>query len=139
MRLINRNLMGVFLCLISQSVLAQLPKQLTIHNTTDAQLNTFFAGVVPSPFPCPARNDSHILWSSIRMACFGHTVNSQCPTLIKIGTDTAMPLPIGTIQLDLNSGNIIPAQVSANGYTLTVNSPGDITISKNHNANFYNH
>ena len=68
------------------------------------------------------------------MACFGHTVDGKCPALIKMGTgpnDGGNPVELGTVTLDLNTGIITPSQISANGYTVTVNGPGETTLSKN--------
>jgi hypothetical protein len=58
-------------------------------------------------------------------------VNGQCAALIKMATNTANPIEIGTLQVDVNSGEITPHQLSTNGFTITVNGPGETTISKN--------
>ena len=46
-----------------------------------------------------------------------------------MGTNTASPVLLGMVTLDLVSGLITPSQVSGNGYTLTVNGPGETTLS----------
>ena len=45
-------------------------------------------------------------------------------------TNTGNPIEIGIVSLDLTTGDISPKQISANGYTMTVNGPGESTLSK---------
>ncbi|HAT9430881.1 TPA: hypothetical protein JBC48_15845, partial [Legionella pneumophila subsp. pneumophila] len=64
-------------------------------------------------------------------ACYGHTTNGKCPALIKMGTDTANPIDIGYVTLDLDTGDITPKTLSAKGYTLKAIGPGEAEITKN--------
>jgi hypothetical protein len=107
------------------------PKQLITHNSTDLESNAFVAGSIPSQHPTKAHSDGKVFWTAVKLACFGHTVNGQCAALIKMATNTANPIEIGTLQVDVNSGEITPHQLSTNGFTITVNGPGETTISKN--------
>ena len=106
------------------------PKQLITHNTTDAESNAFVAGSIPSQHPTRPHTDGKVFWTAVKMACFGHTVDGKCNALIKMATNTSNPLEVGTLILDINTGNITPQQLSGNGYTITVNGPGETTISK---------
>ncbi len=105
------------------------PKQLITHNTTSAESNAYIDGTIPSQHPTKPRSDGKVFWTAVKMACFGHTVGGKCNALIRMETNTPTPVTIGTLSMDLESGDITPKQLSANGYTITVNGPGETTIS----------
>lgn len=107
---------------------AAAPKQLITHNTTDAESNAFVAGSIPSQHPTRAHSDGRVYWTAVKMACFGHTVDGKCDAVIKMATNTSSPITLGTVTLDLNTGNITPSQLSSNGYTMIVNGPGETTL-----------
>ncbi len=107
------------------------PKQLITHNMTDVESNAYVDGSIPSQHPTKPHSNGAVFWTIVKMACFGHTTAGKCTALIKMATDTPNPVTIGTLSLDLASGDITPKQVSANGYTITVNGPGETTISQN--------
>ena len=107
------------------------PALLITHNTTNLDSNAFIAGTIPSNHPTKAHSDNKVSWISVKMACFGHTIGTKCPALIKVGTNTASPVDLGTVLMDINTGDITPKQLSANGYTLIVNGPGETTLIKN--------
>ena len=107
------------------------PKQLITHNTTNAESNAFVDGTIPSQHPTKPHSDGKVYWTAVKMACFGHTVDGKCNALILMETNTATPVTIGTLVMNLDSGDITPKQLSAHGYTITVNGPGETTISSN--------
>lgn len=115
--------------LITATALAVPPKQLITHNTTDVESNAYVAGTIPSQHPTKAHSDSSVFWTEVRIACFGHTVNNQCSAVIKMATNTAEPITVGTLTMDLGTGDITPKSLSSNGYTITVNGPGETTLS----------
>lgn len=117
--------------LITATAIAAPPKQLITHNSTDVESNAFIAGSIPSQHPTKAHSDNKVIWAVVKMACFGHIVNGKCSALIRMATNTANPVDIGEVSMDLISGDITPKTMSANGYTLTVNGPGETTLSKN--------
>ena len=119
------------LCLFTAAAIAVPPKQLVTHNTTSVESNAFIDGTIASQYPTKAHTDGKVFWTIVKMACFGHTVNGKCSALIKMKTDTANPVTIGTVFLDLETGDITPKQVSANSYTITVNGLGETTLSTN--------
>ena len=128
-----RGLIAATLSLTTTAIMAS-PKQLITHNVTGVESNAFVAGTIPSQHPTKAMSDSKVIWTEVRMACFGHTTDGKCPALIKMATgpnDGGTPVELGTVTLDLNTGLITPSQISANGYTMTVNGPGETTLSKN--------
>lgn len=106
------------------------PKQLITHNLTDLESNAFIAGTIPSQYPTKAHSTRQVFWAAVRMACFGHIVNNKCPALIKIGTDTDHPIEVGTVEMNLETGEITPEIVYGNGYKLVVNGPAEATISE---------
>lgn len=107
------------------------PTSLITHNTTDVESNAFIAGTIKSNYPTKAHSDNHVSWVSVKMACFGRTVNGKCSALIKMGTNTPNPVDLGYVIMDLNTGDITPKQLSGNGYTLIVNGPGETTLLAN--------
>ncbi len=107
------------------------PKHLITHNNTDLESNAFVAGTIPSQYPTKAHSEGRVFWTAVRLACFGHSVNGKCTALIKMATNTPNPITVGTLTMDLVSGEITPLQLSANGYTITVNGPGETTLSTN--------
>ena len=107
------------------------PIMLITHNTTDVDSNAFISGTIPSNHPSRAHSDNRVSWVAVKMACFGHAPGGKCPALIKMGINTASPVDIGTVVMDLNTGDITPKQLSANGYTMIVNGPGETTLIKN--------
>jgi hypothetical protein len=66
----------------------------------------------------------------VRIACFGHTVDGKCAALIKMATNTDSPITVGTVMMDISTGDISPKQVSGNGFTIIVNGPAETTVSK---------
>lgn len=130
MKLMFKSLSAIALSLCTVTAFA-IPAYLTTHNNTGIESNAYIAGSIPSPYPTPAYSTRQIYWNMVRMACYGHTSNGKCTALIKMGTDTANPIEIGTLSMDMDSGDITPKQISKNGYTLVINGPGEATISKN--------
>ena len=124
---LQKLLIAATLSLTATAALAS-PMLLITHNTTDVESNAFIGGTVRSNHPTKAHSDNNVSWVSVRMACFGRTVEGKCPALIKMGTNTANPVDIGTVVMDLNTGDISPKQISGNGYTLIVNGPGETTL-----------
>lgn len=130
MKLKLKSLSAIALSLVAGTALA-VPAYLTTHNNTDLESNAYVAGTIPSPYATPAHSTRHIYWNMVRMACYGHTTNGKCSALIKIATNTANPIAIGTVTMDLESGDITPKQISNQGYTVIINGPGEATITKN--------
>lgn len=118
--------LAVSLC--STAALAA-PQYLITHNLTDVESNAFVAGNA-SPAPTKANSTNQVSWFIVKMACFGQTTEGKCPAVIKMATDTSSPIELGTVYLDLESGAVTPTRLSANGYTLTVNAPGETTLTK---------
>ena len=120
-------------CLNASIIFAAPPRQLITHNRTDVESNAYIAGTSPSRYPTKAHNDSKVIWTEVRMACFGHIVNGTCSALIRMATgpeDGGQPIDLGYVSLDMNTGMITPSHISAHGYSLTVNGPGETTLTK---------
>jgi len=106
------------------------PIYFTTHNNTDKQSNAFIAGTIPSPYPTAPHATKQVYWNMVRFACFGHTTNGKCDALVKMATDTDNPIVVGSLSMDVASGDISPKTLSGNGYTITINGPGEATITK---------
>lgn len=128
MKFMLKSLSAITLCLSAATAFAS-PVYLTTHNYTNEESNAFIAGT-PSPYPTKANSTRQIYWNMVRIACYGHTTNGKCSAVVKMATDTAEPIVLGTVSMELVSGDITPKVVSGNGYTLTVNGPGETSITK---------
>lgn len=130
MNLMLKSISAIALSLGAATALA-VPTYLTTHNNTNLESNAFINGSIPSPYPTAANSTRQVYWNMVKMACYGHTTNNRCSALIKMATNTANPIEIGYVSMELSTGDITPKVLSAKGYTLTVNGPGEATISKN--------
>jgi hypothetical protein len=107
------------------------PAYLITHNRTRVESNAYVAGK-PSPHPTPATLDGKVSWLAVRMTCFHHTDNNnQCQAVVKMATNTVNPIELGVVSLNVETGDITPKYLSANGYTLIVNGPGETTLIEN--------
>jgi hypothetical protein len=106
------------------------PKQLITHNRTAVESNAYINGMIASQHPTKANSDNKVFWASVKLACYGHIVNNECQALVKMATDTANPVDLGWLTVNLATGDITPKYVSGNGYHLEVNGPGETTIYK---------
>lgn len=129
MNVMLKSLSAITLSLSAAAALAA-PTYLTTHNNTNEESNAYVAGTIPSPYPTAAHSTRQVYWNMVKLACFGHSTNGKCSALIKMATNTAHPIVVGTLTMDLNSGDITPKRLSGNGYTLTVNGSGEATINK---------
>ena len=128
----NKMLKGLAVAALSLSstlVLAS-PTYLVTHNHTDVQSNAYVAGVVPSPVPTNPCSEGKVHWALVRMSCYSQMINGRCPAVIKMATNTAAPIILGMVSMDVETGDILPKQISANGYTFTVNGPGEGTLTQ---------
>lgn len=132
MKLIFKSLSAMTLGLSVITANAAAPNYLVTHNNTNVESNAYIAGV-PSIYPTPAMSTRQVAWNLVRIACFGHSKENKCSAVIKMATNTANPIVLGTLTMDLTSGDITPKVLSSQGYTITVNPsvPGETTITKN--------
>jgi len=129
MNLIFKSFSAIALSLSAVTAFAT-PAYLTTHNNTSVESNAYIAGTIPSPYPTAPNSSRQVYWNLVKIACFGHSVDGKCPAAIKMATNTDAPIEIGTVYMDLNTGDITPKQFSNNGYTVTVNGPGEATVTK---------
>ncbi|MFA6302621.1 MAG: hypothetical protein WC627_05750 [Legionella sp.] len=129
MKVLLKSLSALTLILTAATSFA-MPEHLTTHNLTNTESNAFVAGHIPSPYPTPANSSRQVYWNMVRLACFGYTTDNKCSALIKMDTNTPNPVELGTVTMDLTTGDIQPKQMSNNGYTMTVNGPGETTITR---------
>lgn len=110
------------------SALAAAPKLLITHNYTHVESNAFIDGVIASQHPTKAQSENKVFWASVKLACYGRVVNNTCKALIKMKTDTAEPIDLDWVSVNLLTGDITPKFLSKNGYRLEVNGPGETSL-----------
>jgi hypothetical protein len=116
---------------LSTTIALATPSSLTTHNLTDVESNAYIEGNIPSPVPSKPNYNNVVPWIVVQMACYGRTIDGKCPATIKMATNTANPIELGQVFLNMANGEITPAEgLSANGYTLTVNGIGEVTLTK---------
>jgi hypothetical protein len=130
MKLMLKSLSTIALSLSAFTAAVAAPSYLITHNRTNVESNAYIAGV-PSIYPTTAQSTRQVSWNLVRIACFGHSKDNKCSAVIKMATDTATPVVLGTLSLDLTSGDVTPKVLSSQGYTITVNGPAETTITKN--------
>lgn len=130
MNLMSKMSTLLFCCLSTATALATPTKFIT-HNTTDVESNVFIGGKIPSPYPTEAHSTSSVGWNMVRIGCTKHTTNGKCKAIVKVATDTDTPIELGMMTMDLESGDVSPNSLSAQGYTLTVTGVAEVTLTKN--------
>ncbi len=100
-----RNLTAVALGFGLVAAHATPPQNFTTHNQTTVQSNAYIAGIA-SPFPTNGGTTRQVLWNMIRLACFGHTDGDNCSAVVKMATDTPKPIEVGTLTMNLKTGDI---------------------------------
>lgn len=129
MSLFNKSLSALILSL-STFCAAAAPAYLVTHNNTNEESNAYISGI-GSNHPTQPHSTGQVSWRLVNFACWGHTTNNKCAAEVRMATNTRSPITIGTMQVDLISGDITPKTLSANGYTITVVGLGETTITKN--------
>jgi len=129
MNLIIKTITAAALSISASAALAS-PTMLLTHNMTGLESNAYINGSIPSNHPTKAYSDNKVFWTEVRIACFGRTVNGFCSAVIKMASNTPNPITLGTVAINIETGEIVPSQIRSNGYTLTVNAPGETTLNK---------
>jgi hypothetical protein len=130
MNLILKCFSAVALSLSAFTLFAEPPAYIITHNETAEESNAYIANT-PSLYPTKAHSIGKVYWNLVKLACYQHTNGDICSAVIKMATDTANPIEIGTVNLNLKTGDISPKQLSGNGYTMIVNGIAEATIRKN--------
>ncbi len=125
----KKGLMAVALTL-GASLAFAAPDSLITHNQTSVASNAYIGGKVPSPHPTQAHSNGSVSWFLVKMACFPFTKNGICPAMIKMDTNSDSPVELGMVFLNVNTGEITPKTLSANGYTMTVNGLAEATLTE---------
>lgn len=107
------------------------PSLLVVHNETDVESNAFLAGTA-SPMPTAPQTVARVPWFLVRLACLSQPTgeNGTCQAEIKMATNTPNPVSLGLISVDIDSGDILPKEMSSGGYHFTANGPGEITLTQ---------
>lgn len=106
------------------------PAYFITHNNTDYESNAYVDGTRPSPNPSKAHATNKVPWIVVQMACLGKASTGKCTAVIKMETNTANPVTLGTVELTLENGAIHPDYIAANGYIMIVNGPGEVTLER---------
>jgi len=114
---------------LSSAVALAGPEELVTHNDTDLVANVLIDERFLS-VPSTPHKTSAIHWYMVRSACYRPSQHDICPATILMDYNTPHPIVLGDIKMNLNTGEIIPAHLSNNGYTMTVNGPGEFTLTK---------
>ena len=122
-----KNLCAITLSVTAATALAT-PTHYITHNDTDLLTNVIVNGT-ESPFPTFPHSTRKIAWRMVKLGC-GRAPNGMCAVLIKIRTDTSDPIEIGTLYMDMNSGELTPQSISANGYTVNVLGAAEVAIAQ---------
>lgn len=129
MNQIIKNLVASVFVLTTSTAFAS-PDYLVTHNKTDVESNAYVSGRA-SNHPTSPHSDGKISWLMVRIACYGHTdAEGRCSAMIKMATNTSHPIELGMVSVHVDTGDILPKQIRNNGYTLTVNGPGETTLTK---------
>ncbi len=121
---LTRTLQVLTLSLSVSSAFAASVQYLVMHNNTDVQSNAFMNNV-PSVYPSKPNSTNKVFWAMVSIAC---ARNNPCPAMIKMATNTPNPIELGMVNLNLTTGEITPKTLTANGYVMTVNGPGEASL-----------
>jgi len=127
--LMTRQSVAFFLTLSFSALSFSAPQFLISHNQTLYQSTAYVDGKISLPNTIEPLSDTTTSWITLKRLCFGRSLSSRCPIIIKMGTDTGYPFDLGLIYIDLNSGAITPNQLSFNNVVLRVNNNGELTLS----------
>lgn len=117
--------------LLANPSMATAPQLLITHNNTNVESNAYIAGTIPSANPSKPNSTNLVPWIIVSIACTGHLIDqTKCPALIKMETNTAHPVNLGEVTMDIKTGEINPKRLAANGYTFTVVGLAEATLNK---------
>lgn len=131
MKLMLKGLSAITLSFGIATAFATPPTYLTTYNHADKDSRAFIDGTVPSPDILKPRKAPYTkLWNIVRLACQGHTTkDKKCKAVIKMDPNDKA-IVVGTLTMNLDTGDITPISVSGNGYTIKVLGAGEVEITK---------
>ncbi len=106
------------------------PQKLITHNKTNVNSNAFVAGIIPSRHATKAHSTGKVIWTEVKIACLSHTIAEKCAALVKMAVNTPQEVDLGWVTLDIKTGDLQPKTLANNGYCLTVNGPGETTLTE---------
>jgi hypothetical protein len=98
-----------------------------MHNLTNLTTNAY-VDEMEGPKPALPHSTIKVPWFMVKTGCFKHKDEGICPAVIKMDIDSDTPIVVGTLYVDLETGTITPSQISANGFTVKVNAPGEVSV-----------
>lgn len=121
-----KSLLLASLC-ISSALHAAPPPVFNVVNNLGVATESYIAGQMTSS--TPANSTRSKTWGTIALKCTSHRLNPICPVTIMLAT--APKTVLGTLNINIISGEISPKVLSSNGYTMTLNEPATIVFTKN--------
>ncbi len=135
MNILARNCQFVFFMLTCAQIFAA-PSYYTTHNRSSSETQLSVSETRSYSFKTAAKSSTKIEWWLLQLACYGQTRPHQCKAVIQAETNSAHPVRIGMLTIDMKSGELFPKYNSNNGYTMSVIGAGEVHIYKNPNTTF---
>lgn len=101
---------------------------LITHNLTNEDSNAFINGTIPSIYPTQRQSERTVPWPFVHLICKNYLVDNQCNATI-VMSPKSNPVTIGSVSMDLETGEITPKQLRAHGYKVSVIGVGEVTLS----------
>ncbi|WP_419421287.1 hypothetical protein ACNVED_15570 (plasmid) [Legionella sp. D16C41] len=125
-RIILKTLVGLNTIFFATFALAS-PQAMITHNLTTTTTNAYVDGMA-APEPAAPNSTTRVPWHIVKLGCHKHRTEGVCPAVIKMDIDSDSAIEIGTLYVNLDNGVITPAKISAHGFAVYVNAPGEITV-----------
>ncbi|KTC64942.1 Uncharacterised protein (plasmid) [Legionella adelaidensis] len=106
------------------------PHNLTTHNLTNVWSEAFVEGTIRTEKNAtPPNTTKKVAWTEVLFICHKRP---QCWALVKMNTKGDKSVDLCKVTLDVKTGIITPEALCAgnNGYALTVNGPGEVTLTR---------
>ncbi|USQ15393.1 hypothetical protein J2N86_14175 (plasmid) [Legionella lytica] len=120
-----KSILTIALSITTVTALAT-PTHYITHNDTQWETNVVVKGV-ESPFPTLPYSTRKVAWRMVRLGC---GITPVCAAVIMVATDTAEPIEVGTLYMDMESGELTPKRISAHGYTAQVKDIAEVMITQ---------
>jgi len=116
---------GTILATASSIALAA-PSELVVDNKTDYQARAYVHGI--SKNPAEAHSSMSLNWWALSMVCAFQT---ECKAEVKVKTDTANPISLGNVSINLDTGVIDTSGLShAEGFNVSYVAPGHAVVTQ---------
>lgn len=127
---ITKIITAAVLALATATAFAVPPRELITHNYTNDWSNAYLGPNLnlPSQKPTPPNTTKNVNWMAVILFC--QPQRDFCKARIKMKTNTSKPVFLGDLTMNLQTGDINPKVLKANGYTMKVIGLGETEIRK---------